>query len=243
MLFQCHCWFIIYKHKALTSVFPLCPQWLFSCNVNKTAISSYLLQSITLVTTPLRTEIVGMHSCEAHHENADCRSSPSWLSIPSPTIDTGDCTFTWIGDRLSPWITKCWLYIPPPPPLDQHRWSLLHMDRQSPFHMDCKMLLSIPSPPLNKMSIRPRLTQKLLSHFDHAFATLNSLIVCFAFMMWLRPQVLYCWITFHFKGFQSVVIGRKIKIKIKIELGTQQFVLLSKKFFVSDTQCNFRRKM
>ena len=57
----------------------------------------------------------------------------------------------------------------------------------------------------------------------------------------VRPQFFICWITFHFKEFQSAVIGKKIKIKI--ELGPkmyQLFVLLSKQFFVSDTQCNFR---
>ena len=37
-----------------------------------------------------------------------------------------------------------------------------------PFHADCKMLIVGPS---------PQSTQKLLSHFDHAFATLNSSVV------------------------------------------------------------------
>ena len=63
-----------------------------------------------------RVKLSGLY-CTCGQSNADCRSSPCWLSIPLP------------------------LPLPPPPPPDWHRWLPLHTKRWSPFHMDCKMLI------------------------------------------------------------------------------------------------------
>ena len=116
----------------------------------------------------LRTEIVGLHSSQppaprisnSHEQwNADCQSSPCWSLIKSPRrIDK-----MWICPRSTQNLNPPRVNRDTPPPRgltkcestpDQHKcWSL------SPWKID---------------KIRPRSTQKLPSHFEHAFDTVPN---------------------------------------------------------------------
>ena len=134
-----------------------------------------------------RTEMVGLHSSEDPPPglmigNGQFTWTVLWWSIDPlyvdcwcPRIDISNHLFIQICCHLFTCTAKCRSSTSPSPPNpssspspNRQRWSSLHTDRRWLLHTHWIM------------SICPGLTQKLLSKFDHAFATLNFLIVWFA---------------------------------------------------------------